>query len=134
MEWGYFFLTIVKVCVLSRMYCVMYCSVLRNVLYLCYQLITKPNKMTLYKVNHGEEVVPTGKTRNFGHGWQIEVLYTDGSKGWEHFEDLHGNNGQFFGFIDGDEEKDPCWDFDGSSDTYESLEDAIDHYLIILND
>jgi len=107
---------------------------LRNVLHLYHQLITKPSTMRLYKVNHGEEVVPTGEARNLGLGWQIRVKYTDGSHGWEHYQDVHGDNGRFFDFHEGDDEIDSFWDFDGSTDTYEALEDAIDHYLIILND
>ena len=38
--------------------------------------------------NSGEKVQVTGNTRNLGHGEQVEVIYSDGSKGWEHIEDL----------------------------------------------
>ena len=37
----------------------------------------------------GERVELTGNTRNQGHGEQVEVIYSDGSKGWEHLEDLN---------------------------------------------
>jgi hypothetical protein len=36
----------------------------------------------------GEKVELTGKTRDLGHGEQWEVIYADGSTGWEHYEDL----------------------------------------------
>lgn len=36
----------------------------------------------------GERVLLTDNTRDVGHGLQIEVVYQDGSKGWEHDEDL----------------------------------------------
>jgi hypothetical protein len=36
----------------------------------------------------GEVVVVTEKTRNLGHGEQVEVIYSDSTKGWEHIEDL----------------------------------------------
>ena len=50
--------------------------------------------------NNGERVVLTNNTRDLGHGVQIEVIYQDGTKGWEHEEDLidreiFGNNGSF---------------------------------------
>ena len=36
----------------------------------------------------GESVILTGKTKNNGHGEITEVIYSDGSKGWEHTLDL----------------------------------------------
>jgi len=87
--------------------------------------------MSLYKVNHGEEVIPTGKTRNLGHGWQIEVTYTDGSTGYEHFQDVEGYDSPMFNFIAGDDEKEDCWDCAITDNLYESLADAVDHYLVI---
>ena len=60
--------------------------------------------------NDGERVALTDNTRNLGHGLQIEVIYSDNSKGWEHEDDLidreedenitvkdeiFGNNGTF---------------------------------------
>lgn len=43
--------------------------------------------MTKYTTS-GEKVTLTGKTRDLGHGEQCEVVYADGSQGWEHSEDL----------------------------------------------
>lgn len=86
--------------------------------------------MNTYTLN-GENVSFTGQTRNQGHGWQVEVQYGDGSTGWEHFQDILGDNGQFFEFMSGDEEKDDSWDYDGSNDTYETLVDAIDRWKVI---
>lgn len=39
-------------------------------------------------VGNGERVTLTKNTRNLGHGVQIEVVYQDGTSGWEHEEDL----------------------------------------------
>lgn len=36
----------------------------------------------------GEKVTLTGNERDLGHGKQLEVVYSDGSKGWEHEQDL----------------------------------------------
>lgn len=36
----------------------------------------------------GEKVQVTGETRNLGHGEQVKVIYSDGSGGWEHLDDL----------------------------------------------
>lgn len=36
----------------------------------------------------GEKVEVTNETRDFGHGEQVKVIYSDGSEGWEHLEDL----------------------------------------------
>lgn len=36
----------------------------------------------------GEKVQVTEETRDLGHGDQIKVIYSDGSLGWEHTEDL----------------------------------------------
>lgn len=38
--------------------------------------------------NNGERVTLTKNERDLGYGKQIEVIYSDGSKGWEHEEDL----------------------------------------------
>jgi hypothetical protein len=38
--------------------------------------------------SNGEVVIVTEKTRNLGHGEQVEVIYSDSTKGWEHIEDL----------------------------------------------
>ena len=38
--------------------------------------------------NNGESVLLTDNTRDLVHGVQIEVIYQDGSKGWEYNEDL----------------------------------------------
>ena len=37
---------------------------------------------------NGEMVTPTKETRDLGHGKQVKVVYSDGSTGWEHVEDL----------------------------------------------
>lgn len=37
---------------------------------------------------HAERVELTGGERDLGMGKQLEVIYTDGSTGWEHVEDL----------------------------------------------
>lgn len=37
---------------------------------------------------NGEKVTLTGNFRDLGHGKQLEVIYTDGSKGFEHYGDL----------------------------------------------
>lgn len=37
---------------------------------------------------NGERVTLTESTRDLGHGLQIEVIYSDTTKGWEHEEDL----------------------------------------------
>lgn len=37
---------------------------------------------------NGERVTLTDNSRNLGHGLQIEVIYQDSTKGWEHEEDL----------------------------------------------
>ena len=36
----------------------------------------------------GEKVRVTKETKDFGHGIQVQVIYSDGSCGWEHPEDL----------------------------------------------
>ena len=36
----------------------------------------------------GEAVQLTEETRDLGHGTQVKVIYSDGSEGWEHPEDL----------------------------------------------
>ena len=36
----------------------------------------------------GEKVTVTEETRDLGHGEQVRVIYSDGSEGWEHVEDL----------------------------------------------
>ena len=36
----------------------------------------------------GEKVTLTGKSRDLGHGKQLEVIYSDDSQGWEHESDL----------------------------------------------
>ena len=36
----------------------------------------------------GEKVELTGNTQNLGHGNQLEVIYSDGSYGYEHSSDL----------------------------------------------
>lgn len=38
--------------------------------------------------SNGERVTLTENSRDLGHGKQIEVIYQDNSKGWEHEEDL----------------------------------------------
>ena len=38
--------------------------------------------------SNGERVVLTDNTRDLGYGVQIEVIYQDETKGWEHDEDL----------------------------------------------
>ena len=42
---------------------------------------------TMY-LNSGEKVKVTEETRDRGHGEQVKVIYSDGSEGWEHVEDL----------------------------------------------
>jgi hypothetical protein len=42
---------------------------------------------TMY-TNSGEKVEVTEKTRDLGHGKQAYVIYSDGSEGWEHLENL----------------------------------------------
>lgn len=37
---------------------------------------------------NGEKVTLTGNIRDLGHGKQLEVIYSDGSKGFEHYEDI----------------------------------------------
>jgi len=39
-------------------------------------------------VTNGETVTVTEETRDLGHGVQVKVIYSDGSQGWEHPEDL----------------------------------------------
>jgi len=39
-------------------------------------------------ITNGEMVEVTDNTRDLGHGEQVEVIYQDGSIGWEHIEDL----------------------------------------------
>ena len=36
----------------------------------------------------GEQVTATEETRDFGHGEQVKVIYSDGSEGWEHTTNL----------------------------------------------
>lgn len=38
--------------------------------------------------NSGEKVQVTEEKRDRGHGEQVKVIYSDGSEGWEHLEDL----------------------------------------------
>lgn len=45
------------------------------------------NQTALLTTN-GEVVTLTSEKRDIGHGLQLEVIYSDGSKGWEHQEDL----------------------------------------------
>ncbi len=49
---------------------------------------TKKASIMKATLTNGERVLLTDNTRNLGHGLQIEVLYSDGSKGWEHEDDL----------------------------------------------
>jgi hypothetical protein len=42
---------------------------------------------TMY-TNSGEKIQITEETRNFGHGEQVKVIYSDGSEGYEHLENL----------------------------------------------
>ena len=44
--------------------------------------------MTTKFTQSGEKVQLTENTRNVGHGNQVEVIYSDGSTGWEHVADL----------------------------------------------
>ena len=39
-------------------------------------------------ITNGEMVTVTDEKRNLGHGKQVKVVYSDGSTGWEHVEDL----------------------------------------------
>lgn len=55
-------------------------------------------KTTTYTLNtNGESVTLTGRTRDLGHGKQLEVIYSDGSLGFEHvdnfvdIEEIEGN-------------------------------------------
>lgn len=43
---------------------------------------------TMY-ISSGEKVQVTEETRDYGHGEQVKVIYSDNSEGWEHAEDLH---------------------------------------------
>jgi hypothetical protein len=36
----------------------------------------------------GEKVQVLENTRDLGHGEQVNVIYSDGSEGWEHIEDI----------------------------------------------
>jgi hypothetical protein len=36
----------------------------------------------------GEKVKTTGNSRDLGHGHQLEVIYSDESKGFVHWEDI----------------------------------------------
>jgi|AntDeeMinimDraft_5_1070356.scaffolds.fasta_scaffold11772_2 hypothetical protein len=42
---------------------------------------------TMY-TNSGEKVEVTEQNRDLGHGKQVAVIYSDGSWGWEHIENL----------------------------------------------
>lgn len=42
---------------------------------------------TMY-TNSVEKVQVAEDTRNFGHGEQVRVIYSDESEGWEHVNDL----------------------------------------------
>ena len=46
----------------------------------------------------GEIVSLTGEFRNLGHGHQLEVVYQDGSKGFEHWEDIQFDDLGIFDF------------------------------------
>jgi hypothetical protein len=53
--------------------------------------LTLPLKLKNMKkllLSNGETVTVTENTRNLGHGEQVEVIYSDSTKGWEHIEDL----------------------------------------------
>jgi hypothetical protein len=63
------------------------------------------------------------------YGGNIEVVYSDGTTGFEWVEDIWTNTGWLFTYIPGDDEKDPCWDYAGSNDTYPSLESALDAFI-----
>jgi hypothetical protein len=52
-----------------------------------YFIIKTITVMKTFRQNIGT-VETTGETRNLGHGLQLEVVYNDGTKGWEHVEDL----------------------------------------------
>lgn len=45
-------------------------------------------KATYKYTQSGERVLVTERRRNAGHGDQVEVVYSDGSTGWEHLKDL----------------------------------------------
>lgn len=44
--------------------------------------------MTTKYLISGEKVTITEETRDLGHGLQIKVIYSDGTHGWEHVQDL----------------------------------------------
>ena len=50
-------------------------------------LITKTIMKATLACN-GERVTLTENSRDLGHGKQIEVIYSDETKGWAHEEDL----------------------------------------------
>jgi hypothetical protein len=83
--------------------------------------------MTIYN-NNGETVTLTGKSFN-RPGGVLEVIYADGTTGAEHVEDIICDQGQVFTRIPGDDEKEECWDYAGSNDTYPDLESALDAFI-----
>lgn len=66
-------------------------------MYICIRINNEPGAATPQKLEimkttilntNGEKVTLTGNFRDLGHGRQLEVIYSDGSKGYEHYEDL----------------------------------------------
>jgi hypothetical protein len=79
--------------------------------------------------NNGETVILTGKIFYRPGGNALEVIYTDGTFGSEHVEDIICEQGRFFNNIPGDDEKEECWDYAGSNDTYPDLNSALDAFI-----
>lgn len=43
---------------------------------------------TMYTNYSGEKVQVAEDAKNFGHGEEVKVIYSDESEGWEHLSDL----------------------------------------------
>jgi hypothetical protein len=83
--------------------------------------------MTIYN-NNGETITLTGKIFYRPEAC-FEAIYPDGSWGREHYEDVICDQGQVFTRIPGGDEKEECWDYAGSNDTYPDLESALDAFI-----
>ena len=74
--------------------------------------------------NNGETVSLTGKV----NGTRIEVVYSNGQKGWEHYADILTATAPLFTAVAADDEKDGGFYCMLTDEGYDSLTQAVDHF------
>lgn len=95
-----------------------------------YHQLTIKNTSTITNAtfnNNGETVSLTGKV----NGTRIEVVYSNGQKGWEHYADILTATGPLFTAVAADDEKDGGFDCMLTDEVYDSLTQAVDHFRVI---